>query len=143
MTAKKTKKAKATKKVVENEYFSAKELRCQHTGEDGFDADFLELLTKIRIECDFSFPISSGYRSPKHPIEQRKERLGAHTTGKAVDILCSGEKAVEVVSVALANGISRIGVQQKGQNRFIHLDICTQDDFPDYPNYPEEAIWSY
>ena len=142
MTTKKA-KAKEVKKVVENEYFSAKELRCQHTGKDGFDADFLELLTKIRVECDFPFAISSGYRSPEHPIEQRKERLGAHTTGKAVDILCGGEKALEIISVALANGVSRIGVQQKGQNRFIHLDVCTQEDFQDYPNFPEQAIWSY
>lgn len=136
-------KKKSEPTIVENDYFSAKELSCQHTGEHGFDAEFLELLTQIRIECGFPFPITSAYRSPKHPIEQRKERLGAHTTGKAVDILCSREKALEVVSVALANGISRIGVQQKGQNRFIHLDICTKDDFPDYPDFPEDAIWSY
>lgn len=143
MAAKKKPEPKAEPTIVENEYFKAKELQCKATGEHGFDPEFLELLTKIRKECGFSFPITSGYRSPKHPIEQRKSRLGAHTTGKAVDIKCSGVKALEIVSVAIANGITRIGVQQKGEDRFIHLDICTQEDFPDYENYPEETMWSY
>ncbi len=145
MTEEKPKaKAKPKKpKNVENEYFSHKELKCKHTGENKFDPEFLEVLTKIRKECDFPFAISSAYRSPEHPIEQRKNHVGAHTTGKAVDILCRGDKAVEVISVALANGITRIGVQQKGSGRFIHLDMCTQEDFPDIPNYPEETIWSY
>jgi zinc D-Ala-D-Ala carboxypeptidase len=138
------KKAKAKKpENVENKYFSHKELKCKHTGENKFDPVFLDLLTKIRIECDFPFAISSAYRSPQHPIEVRKSRLGAHTTGKAVDILCRGENAVKLISVAVAFGITRIGVQQKGSGRFIHLDVCTQEDFPEIENYPEETIWSY
>mgnify|MGYP001006246231 CR=1 FL=1 len=108
-----------------------------------FDSDFLDLLTKIRLECDFPFTITSAYRSPKHPLEMRKSRVGAHTTGKAIDIACRGEQAVKLVSVAIAFGITRIGVQQKGSGRFVHIDACTQDDFPDYENYPEETIWSY
>lgn len=140
-------KAKPVKKEsenVENKYFSHKELKCKHTGENKFDPEFLDLLTKIRIECDFPFAISSAYRSPTHPIEQRKPRgAGSHSTGKAVDILCRGDQAVKLISVAIAFGITRIGVQQKGTGRFIHLDVCTQEDFPDYENYPEETIWSY
>ena len=139
MTDKKSKK----EENVENKYFSHKELKCKHTGENKFDPDFLDLLTKIRIECDFPFAISSAYRSPQHPIEMRKSRVGAHTTGKAVDILCRGEDALKVISVAMKNGIQRIGVQQKGTGRFIHLDACTQSDFPDRENFPEIAIWSY
>jgi zinc D-Ala-D-Ala carboxypeptidase len=134
MTDKKPKaQAEPKSENVENKYFSHKELKCKHTGENKFDPEFLEVLTKIRKECDFPFAISSAYRSPEHPIEQRKNHVGAHTTGKAV----------EVISLALANGITRIGVQQKGSGRFIHLDMCTQEDFPDIPNYPEETIWSY
>ena len=144
MTDKKPKaKAKPKSENVENKYFSHKELKCKHTGENKFDPDFLDLLTKIRIECDFPFAISSAYRSPQHPIEMRKSRAGAHTSGKAVDILCRGENAVKLVSVAIAFGITRIGIQQKGSGRFIHIDACTQDDFPEIENYPEETIWSY
>ena len=127
--------AKATK---EKTYFKAKELTCKcgcNTIE--FDLGFLATLNAIRKECGFGFPISSAYRCPTHPIEARKETLGAHTYGKAVDILCSGEKALKVIRVAQAHGIMRIGVQQKGGGRFIHLDACTEEEgFP-------PAIWSY
>ena len=133
------------KKPKEKTYFKAKELTCKcgcNTIE--FDLGFLATLNAIREKCGFSFPISSAYRCPLHPIEARKERVGArkdrvgaHTYGKAVDILCSGENALEVIRVAQAHGIKRIGVQQKGGGRFIHLDACTEEEgFP-------PAIWSY
>ena len=89
------------KKPKEKTYFKAKELTCKcgcNTIE--FDLGFLATLNAIREECGFSFPISSAYRCPLHPIEARKERLGAHAYGKAVDILCSGENALEVIRVA-------------------------------------------
>ena len=57
-----SKKPKAKSENVENKYFPHKELKCKHTGESKFDPDFLELLTKIRIECDFPFAISGAYR---------------------------------------------------------------------------------
>ena len=120
------------------EYFRPKELACKcgcNTNE--FDDEFLAILTAIRKECGFSFPLSSAYRCPLHPIEARKEALGAHCYGKAVDILCSGESALEVIRVAQEQGIKRIGVQQKGGGRFIHLDGCTEDEGFN------PAIWSY
>lgn len=129
--------AKSPKKEEKN-YFKPKELACRHTGEEGFDPDFLKTLNAIREECGFSFALSSAYRSPEHPIEARKEVKGAHTHGKAVDILASGENALEIIRVAQKHGIKRIGIQQKGSGRFIHLDGCTEDD-----GFPCPAIWSY
>lgn len=129
--------AKSPKKEEKN-YFKPKELACRHTGEEGFDPDFLKTLNAIREECGFSFALSSAYRSPEHPIEARKEVKGAHTHGKAVDILASGENALEIIRVAQKHGIQRIGIQQKGSGRFIHLDACTEDD-----GFPCPAIWSY
>lgn len=135
-------KAKARpkkKEVVENDFFKAKELRCKHTGKDGFDPEFLELLTKIRIECDFPFPITSAFRDATHPAEQGKKKgvVGSHQLGKAVDILCRGEKALKLIEVAQKHGIKRIGVQQRGLSRFIHIDSCTEADGK------PPAIWSY
>jgi len=129
--------AKSPKKEEKN-YFKPKELACRHTGDQGFDLDFLKTLNAIREECGFSFALSSAYRSPEHPIEARKEVKGAHTHGKAVDILASGENALEIIRVAQKHGIQRIGIQQKGSGRFIHLDGCTEDD-----GFPCPAIWSY
>jgi hypothetical protein len=133
-----TKKAKKTEAQEEN-FFSAKELTCKcgcNTIE--FDLGFLATLNAIRKECGFSFALSSAYRCPEHPIEARKEVKGAHTHAKAVDILASGENALEIIRVAQKHGIQRIGIQQKGSGRFIHLDACTEED-----GFPCPAIWSY
>lgn len=117
-------------------YFTEKELSCQHCGEYKFDKEFLNLLNNIREECDFPFVISSGYRCVEHPIESSKGRVGAHTTGCAVDIAVSGDKALKVLEVAMKHGVKRIGINQKGKGRFIHLDIAEDA-------YPSPAIWSY
>ena len=129
-----------TKKALKKKtYFKPKELACKcGCGTSGFDLEFLYTLNAIREECGFSFPLSSAYRCPQHPIEVRKEVLGAHSHGKAVDILCVGENALEVVRVALKHGIQRIGIQQKGGGRFVHLDVCTSED-----GFHNPAIWSY
>jgi len=129
--------AKAPKK--EEGYFKAKELTCKcGCNKVEFDLGFLATLNAIREECGFSFALSSAYRCPEHPVEARKEVKGAHTHGKAVDILASGENALEIIRVAQKHGIQRIGIQQKGSGRFIHLDGCTEED-----GFPCPAIWSY
>ena len=125
-------------KTEEKNYFKPKEFACRHTGDQGFDPDFLKTLNAIREECGFSFALSSAYRSPEHPMEASKEVKGAHTHGKAVDILATGENALEIIRVAQKHGIQRIGIQQKGSGRFIHLDACTEED-----GFPCPSIWSY
>jgi hypothetical protein len=42
---------------------------------------------------------------------------------------------LRLIDLAQQAGIQRIGVNQKGNGRFIHLDVC--DD------RPSPAIWSY
>ena len=118
-------------------YFTEDELKCSHTGECKMDKEFMKVLDEIREECGFAFVITSGYRSPKHPIEAKKSRPGAHASGKAVDILVHMEQAYKVVEVALRFGIKRIGVSQKGDvgARFIHLDMDETRAAP--------RIWSY
>ena len=119
-----------------SKYFTADELSCQHCGKEKFDKDFLKVLNALREDCDFPFPVTSGYRCAEHPIELMKSKgPGAHTTGKAIDIGVSGAKALTVIKKALEHGIHRIGVNQKGTGRFIHLDMAE--------DYPSPAIWSY
>jgi len=117
-------------------YFTEEELSCQHCGAYKFDVEFLKVLNNIRQECNFPFVISSGYRCIEHPIEASKGRVGAHTTGCAVDIAVRGDKALKVLEVAIAHGVKRIGINQKGKGRFIHLDMA-EDEFT------SPAIWPY
>jgi len=97
------------------------------------DADFVDWLNLLREEANFPFVITSGYRCPEHPIEKRKSKPGAHSTGRAVDIAVSGAQSIIVMKLALNAGCERIGVNQKGGSRFIHLDLA------DKPS----ASWSY
>lgn len=100
-------------------------------------AHFLDLLERIRARYGRSMPVSSGYRCPDHPIEAKKETPGAHASGLAVDIRVHGDTALELIEIALEEGINGLGVNQRGDHsqRFIHLDILEGRGRP--------TVWSY
>ena len=66
--------------------------------------------------------VTSGYRSPDHPIEAKKKSPGEHTTGLAVDVAAVGGTPVfEIVEAAIDLGCKRIGISRK--SNFIHLGL--------------------
>ncbi|WP_407504147.1 D-Ala-D-Ala carboxypeptidase family metallohydrolase [Vibrio parahaemolyticus] len=115
--------------------FSDKELRCKcGCNQPNTNPKFIKLMDKVQIIRDVlgvPLPISSAYRCVNHPIEAKKEKAGWHNIA-AVDIAVRGKLAIEVMHLALNLGIKGIGVNQKGDGRFIHLDA--RDEY---------AIWSY
>lgn len=117
--------------------FSEKEFRCKHTGECKMQPEFLERLQALRTAYGKSLTISSGYRSPLHPIEAAKALPGAHSTGQAADLAVSGADAYKILKLAFELGFTGIGVQQKGTGRFIHLDTVT------VARFLRPSIWSY
>ena len=119
-------------------YFTTDELKCQHCGEHGIDGYFMAKIDNLREELGFPFPVTSGYRCPEHPIEARKKAPGAHTTGQAVDIGVSGNEAYMLIEAAIRDNFTGIGINQKGDSRFIHLDII-----PHSSSSPRPWIWSY
>lgn len=102
------------------------------------DHDFMQKLDQLREDMGFVFPITSGYRCEKHPIEARKKAPGAHTTGKAADIGVRGEEAYRLIEGAIELRFKGIGIAQKGEGRFIHID-----DIESSPSRPRPWIWSY
>ena len=111
-------------------YFKIEEFNCNYSGNNKMDERFLEKLDALRHECDFPFYITSGYRSPNHPAEARKEKPGTHSQGIAADIFISDvEKRYLIVKKAIEMGFTGIGVAKS----FIHVD--TRDDSP--------RIWTY
>ena len=105
---------------------------CDSDGSE-MNEDFLLAIQALRTQAGFPFPITSGYRCPKHPVEARKTTAGSHSRGVAVDIGVTGERALQVLKLALNDGkFTGIGVNQKGSGRFIHLDMD-----------PRTAIWTY
>lgn len=113
--------------------------KCDSTGHEISD-ELLDALQALRTICEFPFVISSGYRCPEHPAERKKDFVGAHGCGLAVDIAVSHEEAIHLLKNAFNTGLfTGIGVNQKGDGRFIHLDIATDMDV----NAPRPHIWTY
>lgn len=102
--------------------------------------EFLVHLDELRRRCGFPFVINSGYRSPEYnkKVSSTGEN-GPHTTGKAADINCNSEQAYIIVREAVCMGVfTGIGISQKGNARFVHLDILTKKE-----GFPRPAMWSY
>lgn len=87
------------------------------------EPDFMEKVERLRNFCGFPLPVTSAARCPDHNEKvSRTGRTGPHTTGRAIDIGVRGAQAVTLISLALDEGFTGIGVSQKGASRFIHLD---------------------
>lgn len=118
-------------------YFSDNELRCRcGCGELKFNPETRLRLNKLRHVLGFPLAVTSGYRCPAY-----NNKIGAtqtHATGQAVDIAVSRKQAYDLISLAAEYGFTGIGINQKGQGRFVHLD-----DLPQTDERPRPHVWSY
>jgi zinc D-Ala-D-Ala carboxypeptidase len=118
--------------------FSKEEFDCNHTGKNEMQHSAMSKLQALRTAYGKPINITSGYRHPSHPIEAKKKKPGAHSTGLAFDIACSHVEAYNILTIALALGFSGIGISQTGSGRFIHLDTIESN-----PDQPRPHVWSY
>lgn len=122
-------------------HFSVAEFGCKcGCGRNLIDADFVIKLNTAFLEIRFPIPVTSGYRCPEH--NQKVSSTGAngpHTTGHAADLGVRGAQALELLTIATACGMfSGIGLNQKGEGRFLHLD-----DLKNAPGQPRPHCWTY
>ena len=121
--------------------FTTTEMKCK-CGCDQCDMDevFMEKLQLLREEIG-PLKVSSGFRcSARNQAVSHSGPNGPHTTGKAADIACSGDKARALMGKAITLGFTGIGIDQKGDHagRFLHIDTLeTQSD------RPRPWTWSY
>ena len=120
--------------------FSESELACSCCGKNEMTQETVDALQGLRESIGSPLRLSSAYRCPKHNSKVSSTgKTGPHTTGKAIDIVCSGKEAGELLSFAmiLSKVWKGIGISQKGkhESRFIHLDTIEADNRP--------WIWSY
>ena len=122
--------------------FSAKELRCKcgKCNSDGSEMqpEFMDSLQQLREQFGKPMALSSAYRCRRHPEEAKKAEPGEHAMGLAVDVQIRGADAVQILHLALNLGFTRIGINQKGNSRFIHLGRA-----PTGGRLPSPALWSY
>ena len=125
---------------INSEYFTERELSCRGTGECDMNEEFMSKLEKLRIKFNTPMIITSAYRHPAHNMAIGGARHSAHTKGQAVDVSVSSKDALRLVRLALEQGMTGIGVAQRGPHdkRFIHLD-----DLKNSEQNPRPWIWSY
>lgn len=120
--------------------FTQEELACKHCGRMYIPQASIDRLQRVRNKFGRPMRVTSGDRCPDYNEQvSTTGRAGPHTKA-AFDIAVSGPEAYLLVAIALQEGFTGIGVQQKGphEKRFIHLD-----DLPDEANQPRPTIWSY
>ena len=94
------------------------------------EPEFMEKVDELRDRCGFPFVITSGFRSPTHPIEAKKDVPGTHSQGIAADIkITNSAQRYSIIREALKLGFSGIGVA----GDFVHVD--TRGSVP--------VIWTY
>ena len=119
-----------------SEHFSEAELRCKGIdcgcGKADMDPAFMRLLERVRVAYGRGMILSSAFRCDDYNFAVGGAKKSAHREGRAVDVVVSAAAAYDLVNVAMYCGMTGIGVSQKGENRFIHLD-----------DMPRKAVWSY
>lgn len=98
--------------------------------------DKIELL---RIEYNKPLTITSAARCPEHNAKvSGTGKTGPHVTGRAIDIAVDRGNAYKLLTLALKAGFTGIGLRQKGEGRFVHLD-----DLPNAQGQPRPTLWTY
>ena len=116
--------------------FSQNEMACKcGCNVSAMDENFMVKLQELRTKCGFALPVTSGYRCAKHNEAIKGHPNSAHQTGEGADLGVQRGEARIVIQYALEMGFS-VGVQQKGDARFVHVD--TKLRHTGKPN-----LWSY
>jgi len=95
------------------------------------DHAFMEALQALRDRVG-PLQVTSGYRCPNHPAERGKTAPGAHSIGKAADIIPLKASKYDVMKEAFDIGFVGIGLE----NTFIHVDMG-------HPYAARPAVWKY
>ena len=113
--------------------FSRAELQCKHTGRCAMEQSFLDRLESLRAEYGKPIYLSSAFRDASHPAEAKKDKVGYHGLGRAVDLLV-GYDGYRLLELAIKHGFKGLGCSFRGsvESRFLHVD---DRDIP--------AVWSY
>ena len=122
--------------------FSEEEMRCKCGKCTGLPRhSFMVKLVALRSVLGFPMEVSSGYRCPAHnrTVSATRSSSGPHTLGLAADIKVSRQRAYDLIKEAMLLGFTGIGVNQKGDSRFVHLDTLPEGQSPTL----RRNIWSY
>ena len=104
-------------------------LTFRHAGQDAIDEGFRTILTDTSSAMGRGLTITSGFRSPNHPVERQKRGgPGQHAKGTASDISMRGMSIAErqqLVAELKARGVKRFGTYSSTPD-MLHVDMKDQ-----------------
>ena len=100
----------------------------------------MERIETLRVLYGKPLKVTSAARCPEYNAKvSGTGRTGPHTTGRAIDFGIERGDAYKLLSLALSMPhFTGIGVNQKGDKRFLHLD-----DLNNAPGQARPTCWSY
>jgi len=105
--------------------FSFDEMACRNCphcgGISDMNEDFMVRLQELRDACSFPLPVNSGFRCQRKNEDCGGHPTSGHLTGEAADLRVERNQARVVIQKAIEMGFS-VGIQQKGNSRFVHVD---------------------
>ncbi len=136
------------KYVTKNFTVAEVKCRCGECNMAEMDPEFMKMLQSIRDEIGVPLPVTSAVRCSKHNQDvSTTGPNGPHVPherhgGRVADIHIVGANALTLVEIAKRNGMTGIGIAQRGprNKRFIHLD--NHDPREGFKG-PRPHIWSY
>lgn len=118
------------------QHFTREEFECKcGCGQAEMDPGFVKWLDSLRQTFGRPIRVTSGYRCPEYNQQVSSTGLdGPHTTGAAVDVGVSHADAYALLWLAINRDCKRIGINQRGEGRFLHFD---------FTDGPRPRIWTY
>lgn len=102
------------------------ELVFAHKDQTGIDQGFAGILKESAAAVGMPYKITSGYRSPNHPVEAaKKSGPGEHSHKDAVDIDLTGmsdEQRKSAIADLRSRGVKRFGLYSESPN-MLHVDM--------------------
>lgn len=100
--------------------------------EKDMDKSFMAKLDLIREKAGIPLVMTSAYRSPSYEKSKGRSGKGDHPQGKGVDIVANTSATrMKIVSAALAEGITRIGIGKT----YVHIGMGE--------DLPTNVMWDY
>ena len=100
----------------------------RNRGQDRLQPPLMSALENASRQIGRDLTITSGFRSPSHPVEARKQQPGQHARGTAADIDLKGMSETEraqLVAQLQAQGVTRFGLYS-GTPDMLHVDLKDQ-----------------
>jgi len=118
--------------------FTAGEMECKCGCGGVPEFKFMDALQRLRDRVKFAIPVTSGFRCDDY--DKYARGAGVHPSGLAANLGVDKAKAYYVIKWAMHLGFTGIGDKGRGDNRFVHIDMISENEDT---HHPRPRKWTY